>query len=35
MGCIKKFQRENDLPVSGYLTKRTVDKLLKVAAEKQ
>ena len=35
MGCIKKFQRENDLPISWYLTKRTVDKLLKVAAEKQ
>lgn len=35
MGCIKKFQRENDLPVSWYLTKRTVDKLLAVASEKQ
>ena len=35
MGCIKKFQRENNLPISWYLTKRTVDKLLKVAAEKQ
>ena len=35
MGCIRKFQRENDLPVSWYLTKRTVDKLLAVAAEKQ
>ena len=34
-GCIAKFQRENDLPVSWYLTKRTVDKLLAVAAEKQ
>ena len=35
MSCIAKFQRENELPVSGYLTKRTVDKLLTVAAEKQ
>ena len=35
MGCIKKFQKENDLPISWYLTKRTVDKLLKVASEKQ
>ena len=35
MSCIKKFQRKYDLPVSWYLTKRTVDKLLAVAAEKQ
>jgi len=35
MSCIKKFQRENNLPVSGYLTKRTVNKLIAVAEEKQ
>ena len=35
MSCIRKFQMENGLPVSGYLTRRTVDKLLTVAAEKQ
>ena len=35
MGCIRKFQSENWLPVSWYLTRRTVEKLLTVAAEKQ
>ena len=35
MWYIKKFQRENNLPVSWYLTKRTMEKLISVAAEKQ
>lgn len=35
MGYIKKFQKDNNLPISWYLTKRTVDRLIKVAAEKQ
>ena len=32
---IKKFQADNNLPISWFLTKRTVDKLIAVAEEKQ